>query len=274
MAERRAESAATPAAGPEPRSKSGLGLLRRLSFRWRRAGACIESTATDWPSPPSPSSTATIAGASRSASTSTSSLDADACRQSDGSADQQPPPLLPRSEDAPPPRTKQPDDDGDAPASTSASDELELHRVLLSRLECPVCYLPMAPPIRQCVYGHSVCAGCEARLARCPTCRGAFLAATNATLNAIALAVRLPCRYRACRALLRLADKARHEERCRHREYPCPHTRCRRAPWTVRYSGGPSRTGMDPRTLEIQVYEYRTLVGVRGFIRTLGHSNV
>ncbi|XP_026289274.1 uncharacterized protein LOC113214199 [Frankliniella occidentalis] len=88
----------------------------------------------------------------------------------------------------------------------------------------------MAPPIRQCEYGHSVCAGCEARLARCPTCRGAFLAATNATLNAIALAVRLPCRYRGCRALLRLADKARHEERCRHREYPCPNVRC--TPWT------------------------------------------
>lgn len=41
-------------------------------------------------------------------------------------------------------------------------------------LNCPVCLNVFSSRIRQCRFGHSVCASCHSRLQECPTCRGDF----------------------------------------------------------------------------------------------------
>lgn len=101
---------------------------------------------------------------------------------------------------------------------------------LLRELECPICTAYMAPPIRQCSTGHSICEKCRRKLPKCPLCQGKFTEAKNLTLEALATKMHYPCEHKdsGCTAKLAFDERERHEAVCMFRGFKCALERC---PW-------------------------------------------
>lgn len=104
----------------------------------------------------------------------------------------------------------------------------------LLELECPVCTNYMAPPIRQCTTGHSICERCRNKLSKCPLCQETFTQARNLTLESLASKMRYPClnRNAGCRAKLALNERDTHEISCSYNNFKCAVERCS---WSGQY---------------------------------------
>lgn len=101
-----------------------------------------------------------------------------------------------------------------------------LQKSLLLELECPICTLYMAPPIRQCSTGHSICEPCIIKLKQCPLCTSEFTQARNLSLESLASRLQYPCSNAGCTAKLTLTNRDYHERNCGFRNYKCPMETC------------------------------------------------
>lgn len=95
---------------------------------------------------------------------------------------------------------------------------------LLNCFECPVCNLPMRPPILQCLSGHSICNKCRPRINHCPTCRSNYGSTRNYTLENLSMSIKYPCTFRdlGCRGVFPVSDINRHENECLLKPFNCP----------------------------------------------------
>lgn len=110
----------------------------------------------------------------------------------------------------------------------------DLYDGLLQELECKICLTFMAPPIRQCETGHSICANCKDKLQRCPLCQGHFTESRNISLESLARKMHYPCinEKSGCKVKLTLDNRENHERECNFKEYKCHYSRC---PWVGNY---------------------------------------
>ncbi|CAN6349692.1 unnamed protein product [Urochloa humidicola] len=105
----------------------------------------------------------------------------------------------------------------------------------LDALECGVCYLPMKPPIFQCVNGHAVCSPCRDKLkdtgkGKCHMCRvavGGYNIRCH-SMERLVESVRVPCPHAAhgCAARVTYYDRRSHGEACPHARRSCPRKGC------------------------------------------------
>lgn len=95
-------------------------------------------------------------------------------------------------------------------------------------LKCPVCFEYFKPPIALCENGHSTCAKCKSKMAKCPLCRAKFLNASNRTLNKVMRGLRFHCEFRnlGCTVKSSMDEIRGHEMRCPRRPYRCPIENC------------------------------------------------
>ncbi|KAH8367818.1 hypothetical protein KR084_003088, partial [Drosophila pseudotakahashii] len=102
-----------------------------------------------------------------------------------------------------------------------------LHDFLLSKLECPVCFGHILPPIQQCINGHIICSDCRSKLSKCPVCRRSRIDIRCPSLDKMASKLIFPCQHSEYGCLARVAceDKGRHENYCEFRPYYCPFAR-------------------------------------------------
>ena len=101
---------------------------------------------------------------------------------------------------------------------------------LLSQFECPVCMIPVTPPILQCQNGHIICRECHEKLSpkTCPTCRADMPTKDSHNLALVQMAanigLKFQCKFQVlgCHMSVLLSDKASHEMYCRYALYLCP----------------------------------------------------
>ena len=110
--------------------------------------------------------------------------------------------------------------------------------VLLSLLECPVCYNTMLPPIRQCSEGHNFCDKCCQRLMnsshdsarKCPSCRARLRCpvsrARNLEVWATESAVEIECDHAPCKERFPYGRFAEHKATCIGQTVQCPKRCC------------------------------------------------
>ncbi|TVU22166.1 hypothetical protein EJB05_31848, partial [Eragrostis curvula] len=114
----------------------------------------------------------------------------------------------------------------------SGEEEKEITvRVDLAVLHCPLCSLPLKPPVFQCQIGHLACGTCRARLStnQCRACvRGDGAYARCPGLDIFFRAVRVPCPYDAhgCRRRVAYFDAADHARGCPSAPCSCPEPGC------------------------------------------------
>lgn len=110
----------------------------------------------------------------------------------------------------------------------------KLYDELLVELECPICMTYMAPPIRQCATGHSICEPCRKKLPACPLCQGKFTDSKNISLEALARKMHYPCVNSKAGCMERLGwdERENHERECTYKGYKCAYNKC---PWSGRY---------------------------------------
>lgn len=97
---------------------------------------------------------------------------------------------------------------------TLTDDSLSAFTVV--RLECPVCFQIMLPPIFQCGHGHCVCAICHSLLRRCPICRNVLGRTRCLALEALSGDAPLSCRFEhlGCRVQVSVDDWMIHNSIC------------------------------------------------------------
>jgi len=105
-----------------------------------------------------------------------------------------------------------------------------LEEDIRSKLDCPICFEVMTPPIKQCREGHPFCNACCDTLcraplgAKCPTCRTPLTppVARALQLEQVASGLRLKCKWDSCDQVCAYGDYARHLETCTRRPVDCP----------------------------------------------------
>ncbi|VEN61370.1 unnamed protein product [Callosobruchus maculatus] len=65
-------------------------------------------------------------------------------------------------------------------------------KIFLQLLECPLCKSYMAPPIWQCLTGHTMCNNCKPKQEQCSTCNEKIENTRNYTLEELSKKVELP----------------------------------------------------------------------------------
>ncbi|CAN6340661.1 unnamed protein product [Urochloa humidicola] len=105
----------------------------------------------------------------------------------------------------------------------------------IDAFDCGVCYLPLKPPIFQCINGHAVCSPCRDKLkatgkGKCHVCR-IVLGSYNTRCQAVERvveSVRVPCPHAAhgCTARLAYYDRRSHRKACPYATYGCPIKSC------------------------------------------------
>ncbi|KAF7020440.1 hypothetical protein CFC21_033538 [Triticum aestivum] len=96
-----------------------------------------------------------------------------------------------------------------------------------SLLDCPLCSLPLKPPVFLCPAKHAACGPCAANLAsKCPACDGAYERDEGA--YGYLLAVRVPCPNQAygCGSSVVYCMAGDHRLVCPHAPCRCPETGC------------------------------------------------
>lgn len=89
---------------------------------------------------------------------------------------------------------------------------------MLERLQCPVCFEIMYPPIMQCLQGHPICNSCcrvldQRRFPKCPTCRDTLRTPARAlNLEQMAENVQVPCKH--CGASCKYGEYIEHIQTC------------------------------------------------------------
>eukprot|EP00928_Gymnodinium_smaydae_P080598 TRINITY_DN64267_c0_g1_i1.p1 TRINITY_DN64267_c0_g1~~TRINITY_DN64267_c0_g1_i1.p1 ORF type:complete len:355 (-),score=18.44 TRINITY_DN64267_c0_g1_i1:12-1076(-) len=107
--------------------------------------------------------------------------------------------------------------------STALEDDIR------SKLDCPVCFELMLPPIRQCQDGHALCDACcntllQAPQPQCPICRTTLdnPVARALQLEQVAGTLRLACKWEGCDQVFAYGDYAGHLRTCGKRPINCP----------------------------------------------------
>lgn len=96
---------------------------------------------------------------------------------------------------------------------------------ILCALECPVCNEHMAPPIRQCIRGHSFCNRCFERVEFCPVCRSHKDPDARCwALEKIYEIIEIPCKnaYVGCLVRCKGEDIQHHVNECSYKIRSCP----------------------------------------------------
>ncbi|KAF7034263.1 hypothetical protein CFC21_045300 [Triticum aestivum] len=96
-----------------------------------------------------------------------------------------------------------------------------------SLLDCPLCSLPLKPPVFQCRAKHAACGPCAANHAnKCPACDGAYERDEGA--DRYLLAVRVPCPNQAygCGSSVVYCMAGDHRLVCPHAPCRCPEPGC------------------------------------------------
>lgn len=106
-----------------------------------------------------------------------------------------------------------------APPSSRNGD---VRQLVLSALECPVCFDYVSSPMVQCYEGHLVCNKCRMRLNHCPECRGPFSTIRPRAVEKIASFLEYPCSYEGCMQLVSPANRIMHAKSCSFRSFVCP----------------------------------------------------
>ncbi|CAO2185423.1 unnamed protein product [Urochloa humidicola] len=101
-------------------------------------------------------------------------------------------------------------------------------RIDRDMLHCPLCTLPLKPPIFQCEVGHL--AGCHGQLPtnQCHSCDGGGPYARCPAMDAFVAKVLVPCPHQAhgCRASIAYYQAADHGIACPHTPCPCAEPGC------------------------------------------------
>ncbi|CAL4951165.1 unnamed protein product [Urochloa decumbens] len=101
--------------------------------------------------------------------------------------------------------------------------------ILKDMLHCPLCTLPLKPPIFQCEVGHMACSGCVGQLPtnQCHSCDGGAYAPRPA-MDALFANAMVPCPHEAhgCRASVAYYQAAAHGRACPHQPCPCAEPGC------------------------------------------------
>ncbi|XP_018573226.1 E3 ubiquitin-protein ligase siah2-like [Anoplophora glabripennis] len=95
---------------------------------------------------------------------------------------------------------------------------------LLMELECPICYMYISAPVRQCCNLHAMCATCFNKVDKCPVCRQPKIPTRNHVLEKLYSVLDIPCQYRheGCDSKVKGIHIKSHEGICVYRSVPCP----------------------------------------------------
>eukprot|EP00445_Apocalathium_hangoei_P014398 CAMPEP_0203874866 /NCGR_PEP_ID=MMETSP0359-20131031/20512_1 /ASSEMBLY_ACC=CAM_ASM_000338 /TAXON_ID=268821 /ORGANISM="Scrippsiella Hangoei, Strain SHTV-5" /LENGTH=367 /DNA_ID=CAMNT_0050793651 /DNA_START=79 /DNA_END=1182 /DNA_ORIENTATION=- len=114
-------------------------------------------------------------------------------------------------------------------AASSSAPPSTLEEDIRSKLDCPICFEVMVPPIKQCREGHPFCSACCSSLfnagrPKCPTCRCALAkpVARALQLEQVASSLRLKCKWELCAESCTYGDYVRHSRTCDKRPLDCP----------------------------------------------------
>ncbi|CAO2204869.1 unnamed protein product [Urochloa humidicola] len=104
-------------------------------------------------------------------------------------------------------------------------------RIDKARLHCPVCTLPLKPPIFQCLFGHLACGLCHDQLpdtGRCFVCGHAGACGRSTALEDLVRATRIRCPYEAygCGSYVTYYAAAEHQRACPHAPCLCSEPDC------------------------------------------------
>ncbi|XP_073973656.1 uncharacterized protein isoform X2 [Rhodnius prolixus] len=103
-----------------------------------------------------------------------------------------------------------------------SSRNVDVRQLVLSALECPVCFDYVSSPMVQCYEGHLVCNKCRIRLNHCPECRGPFSTIRPRAVEKIASFLEYPCSYEGCIHLVSPSNWIMHAKSCSFRNFVCP----------------------------------------------------
>lgn len=111
-------------------------------------------------------------------------------------------------------------------ADERTSDDSEAGSALHAKLQCPICFEMIFPPIHQCTSGHLICGECKSKLQAqgiCPQCRS-VLSGRCLALEQVASDVRMPCLNAdvGCDALATYTNMMDHANSCDYRSAQCP----------------------------------------------------
>ncbi|CAO2180697.1 unnamed protein product [Urochloa humidicola] len=99
----------------------------------------------------------------------------------------------------------------------AATEEVEV-TIRISKLHCPLCSIPLKPPIFQCDAGHLACSACSGLLFNnlCYNCDRTGSYGRDPALEDFLRSIRVPCPYAAygCRATVAYCDASDHRRVC------------------------------------------------------------
>ncbi|KAL6626621.1 hypothetical protein ACP70R_030347 [Stipagrostis hirtigluma subsp. patula] len=115
--------------------------------------------------------------------------------------------------------------------TNATSGEEVTVRIDMAVLHCPLCFLPLKPPIFQCEVGHLACGACRALLpgSRCRACvHGGGAYGRCPGLDAFFRAVKIQCPYDAygCASYVPYCDAGDHQRVCPCAPCSCPESGC------------------------------------------------
>ncbi|KAI4994680.1 hypothetical protein ZWY2020_034321 [Hordeum vulgare] len=99
----------------------------------------------------------------------------------------------------------------------------------LDILDCPVCFLPLRPPIFQCTVGHTICSSCRNMLTdKCCLCSLPTVYNRCHMVENVVESIKLACpnTSHGCTARINYYQKEDHEKRCQYAPCFCPETGC------------------------------------------------
>ncbi|KAF7033446.1 hypothetical protein CFC21_044544 [Triticum aestivum] len=99
----------------------------------------------------------------------------------------------------------------------------------LDILDCPVCFLPLRPPIFQCTLGHAICSSCRDKLQdKCCLCSLPTVYNRCHMVENVVESIKLACSNSShgCTARITYYQKEDHEKGCQHAPCFCPETGC------------------------------------------------
>ncbi|KAM3345901.1 hypothetical protein ACQJBY_020432 [Aegilops geniculata] len=92
-------------------------------------------------------------------------------------------------------------------------------------LQCPLCTLPLKPPVVQCKGGHVACGGCLAEPCRRCEHGGGFDVRSTA-MDAVVSAARVECPHDGCRTYVAYHELSDHRSACPRAPCSCPEPGC------------------------------------------------
>ncbi|PIN14753.1 Zn finger protein [Handroanthus impetiginosus] len=96
-------------------------------------------------------------------------------------------------------------------------------------LDCPVCLLPLGPPVYQCENGHIACSSCCIKMGnQCGTCSWPIGYNRCRAIEKVLESARISCQNRphGCMESLNYSRKLDHEKTCNYTPCSCPHLDC------------------------------------------------